>query len=478
MRGPKQYTVDYAELYAPMADLEGGIPATSNGNAASTSRPIAARAPAPTGSPGIRGPRAIMQERAAREKRQREEREERERIEREHNEAEARAQQEAIQRETERRAAAAAAAAGAGPGPSGPGANVSTPQRQTQTSSSRRPRVDDPEDGFDQRGGAYAAVPGDSHAQGTQRHTRATSAPAQPGLTATAGGTARGQTQPGETAPSGAAARTRSSFPHAFERWENLSAHWEGLTNFWIRRLQQNAQEINEDPVSQQLARQVTDLSSAGANLFHAVVELQRLRASSERKFQRWFFETRSELERNQEVTAMLEAALEEERRTRSDAIRDAVEKEKGTSKLQKQLAEMRKELMISKEEARRAWEELGRREQEERDRTASLQQGHPTIVGGVQVVPMTQGFGRSDSQRDPRSYGQPEHAEYTRSPSRGAHPEYSQAPAVQQTPASAGGGSAAYGAPADVHLEPSYGSEGGYSEGEYIAGLRATGAC
>ena len=447
-----------------MADLAGGIPATSNGKAASTSRPIAARAPAPTGSPGIRGPRAIMQERAAREKRQREEREERERIEREHNEAEARAQQEAVQRETERRAAAAAAAAGAGH--SGPAANLSTPQRQAQASASRRPRADDPEDGFDQRAGAYATVPGDSQAQGTQRHTRAPSVPNQPGLGATAGGAARSQTQPGEIAAAAGASRTRGSFPHAFERWENLSAHWEGLTNFWIRRLQQNAQEINDDPVSQQLARQVTDLSSAGANLFHAVVELQRLRASSERKFQRWFFETRSELERNQEVTAMLEAALEEERRTRADAIRDAVEKEKGTSKLQKQLAEMRKELVISKEEARRAWEELGRREQEERDRTASLQQGHPTIVGGVQVVPMTQGLGRGDSQRDPRSYGQPEPSDYARSPSRGARSEYSQAPAVQQTPTSASG--AAYRTPADVHHEPSYGSEGGYSEGEY----------
>ena len=82
-----------------------------------------------------------------------------------------------------------------------------------------------------------------------------------------------------------AAVQSRSSFPHAFERWETLSAHWEGLTSFWIRRLEENSNEVNREPISQQLARQVTDLSAAGANLFHAVVELQRLRASSERKF-------------------------------------------------------------------------------------------------------------------------------------------------------------------------------------------------
>ena len=47
--------------------------------------------------------------------------------------------------------------------------------------------------------------------------------------------------------------------------------------------------------------------------MFHAVVELQRLRASSERKFQRWFFETRAEQERAQEIQAMTEASLEQE---------------------------------------------------------------------------------------------------------------------------------------------------------------------
>ncbi len=461
LRGPKQYTDDYAELYAPMADFSGGFPTTSNGKA-TMSRPIAARAPAPTGSPGIKGPRVIMQERAAREAAREKQREERERLEREHAEAEARAQEEAISRETERRAAAAA---GAGPGPSGTGADVSTSRRPGQTTASRV-RADE-----GSRGEAYPPVPDDGQAQGTQRHIRATSGPSQPAPGATAGGAAN-QPQPGGASASAGGSRTRSSFPHAFERWEHLSAHWEGLTNFWVRRLEQNADEIAQDPISQQLARQVTDLSSAGANLFHAVVELQRLRASSERKFQRWFFETRSELERNQEVAAMLEAALEEERRTRTEAIRNAVEREKGTSKLQKQLAEMRKELLISKEEARRAWEELGRREQEERERTSSLQEGHPTIVGGVQVVPMSQGIGRSDSRRDPRdprAYGQAEPSDYIQSPvSRAVRPEYTQAPAVQPTSTSAGG-SATYQAPSGVHHEQSYASEGGYSEGEYM---------
>lgn len=190
-----------------------------------------------------------------------------------------------------------------------------------------------------------------------------------------------------------------SSFPHAFERWETLSSHWEGLTSYWIRRLQQNSDEMNREPLNQQLARQVTDLSAAGANLFHAVVELQRLRASSERKFQRWFFETRAEQERAQEMHAGMESTLRTERQAHAKAIEDVarVETEKNAAYQKKNTAEqmvkeMRRELQISKEEARRAWEELGRREQEERDRTDSLRNGEPTLVGGVQVVPMMQG--------------------------------------------------------------------------------------
>ena len=210
-----------------------------------------------------------------------------------------------------------------------------------------------------------------------------------------------------------------SSFPHAFERWETLSSHWEGLTSFWIRRLQQNSDEMNREPLNQQLARQVTDLSAAGANLFHAVVELQRLRASSERKFQRWFFETRAEQEKAKEVQAGLENTLRTELQARVEAVAESarLETEKNSayqikSTAEQMVKEMRRELQISKEEARRAWEELGRREQEERDRTTSLRNGEPTLVGGVQVVPMMpggpsrQGSNRPSTREGPFTQG------------------------------------------------------------------------
>jgi hypothetical protein len=184
----------------------------------------------------------------------------------------------------------------------------------------------------------------------------------------------------------------RSQFPHAFERWETLSSHWEGLTAYWIRRLQENTNELDNKPIDQQLSRQIGDLSAAGANLFHAVVELQRLRASSERKFQRWFFETRTEQERAQEVQAQLQRQLETERDQRNISG-PAVEAARAEQlKAEELVREMRRELQISKEEARRAWEELGRREQEERDRTVALRSGEAVMIGGVQVVPMAHG--------------------------------------------------------------------------------------
>lgn len=175
-----------------------------------------------------------------------------------------------------------------------------------------------------------------------------------------------------------------SSFPHAFERWETLSSRWEGLTSYWISRLEQNTKEIRRDPERQQMSRQITDLSAAGANLFHAVVELQRLRASSERKFQRWFFETRDQQEQSQQTQAQLQRMLEDERRGRAEDNRSSQQWRNNDRLLQ----EYRRELQISKDEARRAWEELGRREQAERERILSLREGHPIEIGGVQVLP------------------------------------------------------------------------------------------
>jgi hypothetical protein len=119
------------------------------------------------------------------------------------------------------------------------------------------------------------------------------------------------------------------------------------------------------------------------------VVELQRLRASSERKFQRWFFETRNEQEQAAERQAELERQLlvEREARVQGTGSIDVVRAD--LAKAQRVLAEMQRELQISKEEARRAWEELGRREQEERERTIALRSGEATLIGGVQVVPI-----------------------------------------------------------------------------------------
>ncbi|OJJ44252.1 hypothetical protein ASPZODRAFT_153732 [Penicilliopsis zonata CBS 506.65] len=185
----------------------------------------------------------------------------------------------------------------------------------------------------------------------------------------------------------------RTGFPHAFERWETLSSHWEGLTGYWIRKLESNNEALERDPLNQQMARQITDLSAAGANLFHAVVELQRLRASSERKFQRWFFDTRAEQERAKELQGEMEKQLQSERQARAEALTASQKADSDKTRAEDLLREMRRELQISKEEARRAWEELGRREQEERDRTTSLRNGEPTLVGGVQVVPMIQGL-------------------------------------------------------------------------------------
>ncbi|KAK1758622.1 hypothetical protein QBC47DRAFT_441438 [Echria macrotheca] len=461
LRQPNPFSPDIVEENASMADLlaaGGGPPVTTNGSGATSSRPTAP--PAQTGSPQqvIRGPRMIMRERAEREARQRAEREQ---LERARAEEEARLIEETRRRVAERRGAAGAA----GEAPVDPAAQRRQQRQEAQTT----PRIpaSNPQP-------PTSAQQPPANAQPPLRTTRVPTS-AQP-----AQGFNTAAPPPQTTAPPAAppaadptagmgASRIKNSFPHAFERWEALSAHWEGMTSFWIRKLQENTDELDRNPISSQLSRQVSDLSAAGANLFHAVVELQRLRASSERKFQRWFFETRAELERNQEVNAMMEAQLEEERQRRAEAAREAAYLERENQKLQKLHTEQRKELLISKEEARRAWEELGRREQEERDRTISLQQGLPTIVGGVQVVPMAQGVpSRHTSTRDQRSHGQADTSEYIAA-QQGHYSEYSQPPSQHTT---AGGPSEGHYQPETTgHETGSYGagSEAGYSEGEYV---------
>ncbi|KAK1533429.1 hypothetical protein CPAR01_10137 [Colletotrichum paranaense] len=457
LRQPNLFTPDEIEEGASMADLIGGGTAASNGNASASTRQRTTGAPNPTSSPsGIRGPRMIMQERAAREAARQRAEQEQMQLERQRAEQEARLLEETQRRNAERRAATAATGA-AGGGTAGGAANVP----QQDPTSHRRPVATDTPQTRTNPGGS-SRQPTTTQPQTRHGRTASTSQPGQqPYSTAPQASTTQ---QPANTSVQGAqesgatGSRPRNSFPHAFERWETLSAHWEGLTSFWIRRLEQNNQDIERDPVNQALSRQVTDLTAAGANLFHAVVELQRLRASSERKFQRWFFETRAELERAQEVNAMLESALDEERRARENAVQAAIQKERQHSANDERVREMKKELQISKEEARRAWEELGRREHEERERTQSLQSGQPTILGGVQVVPMTQGVpSRHGSSRE--QYGGQQ---------AGYAGDYSQAPGGQSIPATS---SNLYpsGDPGQEGVTyTGAGSEGGYSEGEY----------
>lgn len=364
---------------------------------------------------GMRTPRDIMRDRNAREARRQEEEQKRLAEER--------------RKSAERRAAAAV-----------PGAVP----RFSNTSSQYSPDVAAQQGGFDGSGdrrsrgpgevagtnvlgepvgrtsldGAGARTRGSSVSQDQPRaapsasgHTRRAASQSAPRQPPTASGSSAAQaaaTQGGPTTQRG----TSSNFPHAFERWETLSSHWEGLTSYWLHRLEQNTEEIKSTvPNAATLSRQITDLSAAGANLFHAVVELQRLRASSERKFQRWFFDTREHHEKLLEQKAELERNLLGERSTREEATRQQSEAAGAIDNARREVAEMRRELVIAKDEARRAWEELGRRNQESLDTAQSLKEGRVTVVSGVQVVPYFGGARTTSSAprpvtRDGQPYG------------------------------------------------------------------------
>ncbi|KAL4918610.1 hypothetical protein BDW62DRAFT_217562 [Aspergillus aurantiobrunneus] len=407
IRRPFPFTVDWEEVNASMSDLAGGPGVSGLGGRSQNGASRAAQGPIPVSThpaSGVRTPTDIMRQRRDREARRKAEQEakdreqdEAERIQLQQEQARAQASAQpysagvASERSTQRRAA-----------PRGPTA----PEPVRTTANAPGPSPTSPRR-TDAQGQAQFPI---SAAQAGQAATSAPFAPqqtSQPKLNPQ-------QTQAPPSASQPTASQTQSQlqqprrpgFPHAFERWETLSSHWEGLTGYWIRKLEQNNEALERDPLSQQMARQVTDLSAAGANLFHAVVELQRLRASSERKFQRWFFETRAEQERSKELQGELERQIRTERQARTEAAASVQKAESDKTRIEGLLKEMRRELQISKDEARRAWEELGRREQEERERTNSLRNGEPTLVGGVQVVPMIAGLPRRDSGRPPTRDG------------------------------------------------------------------------
>ncbi len=440
IRSPFPFTPDLEEENATMADLvAGGMPNSAGGYNGRTTANGHSRAggPVPVPSAAVRGPREVMRDREAREARKKAESEARERQEQEN----LRRGQEDRRRSVDRRTAAVAAGVAGGEGatyrrasgaevdrggPSTAAADAApvaegrvqgvvvpvtaagaVPSGRAVTSGATRPRAG--------TGGAYnprpVQPPPTSTAPNATRGSGPPPPPAKPTTTtgaaptgAPTGPSAAAPSRPGVPAADGTTRNPNvSSFPHAFERWETLSSQWEGLTSYWIRRLEQNREEVSREPLSQQMSRQITDLSAAGANLFHAVVELQRLRASSERKFQRWFFETRAEQERAREIQAELEENLRRERDQRTAAVQEAARLTTENANAEKRLGEMRRELAISKEEARRAWEELGRREQDERERTDSLRDGQPTVIRGIQVVPMTQaGLSRGGSVNRP----------------------------------------------------------------------------
>ncbi|OAG10612.1 uncharacterized protein CC84DRAFT_1203021 [Paraphaeosphaeria sporulosa] len=420
IRTPYPFTPDLAEENASMAEL------TAGGNGRAANAGARAGGPFPVTKedrPNIVTPQMIMNNRRQREARREAE-----------EERKAQEAREERRRSAERRAQAAGVAgapmnpdagiqrqpqpqqtydSGYGSyGPQGASARQPAPpaaatlppsgraQDTTSGAQSNRPRANSQS----QQQPRPVQQPSTTQAGSSRRpppaqHARNPSAPAasaQPVSSAPAAASAL----PGASSSSQQRQSTVSTFPHAFERWETLSSHWEGLTSYWIRRLEQNTDEVRGAPLAQQMSRQITDLSAAGANLFHAVVELQRLRASSERKFQRWFYDHRQEQERAQEREAQLENTIRDERAARNQAVADMERLSTEKRNAERSVQEMKRELQISKEEARRAWEELGRREQEERDRVFSLREGQPTMIGGVQVLPTAQAMGRHGSVR------------------------------------------------------------------------------
>lgn len=316
-----------------------------------------------------------------------------------------------VQSAAERRAAAAGLSAGgrdSGYRSAGPSAGGFTPAATTGTTSAGEPRSTRGYDTSRPVPSPYDA--GDVPAQPT-RPRQGTVPPrtssAQPRQQAQSSRSAQPSSQPrastqgasGGGGGNGSSQPRNSSVASAFERWEILGSRFEGLVSYWLNKMERNPETGD---TYKEMGRQITDLAAAGSNLFHAVVELQRLRASSERKFQRWFYETRAQQEQAKEEQARLRQALEHERLARQQQEQERsvdVQQQRAIVGYERLIQEYKRELQIAKDEAKRAWEELGRQQQTERERIYALREGIPVELGGISVVPHN-GPSREPSQR------------------------------------------------------------------------------
>jgi len=109
-----------------------------------------------------------------------------------------------------------------------------------------------------------------------------------------------------------------ASSTSSLESWEKMSSRWEGIITSWIKRL-----EDNPNGMQDQLSRQISHLSAAGIELFHAIIEMQGLHASTEKEFQQLLAERRAEQERSQEFQRGLKLKLAKLEYQKNEAVNE-----------------------------------------------------------------------------------------------------------------------------------------------------------
>ncbi|KAB8303021.1 hypothetical protein EYC80_006326 [Monilinia laxa] len=102
-----------------------------------------------------------------------------------------------------------------------------------------------------------------------------------------------------------------------------------------------------------------------------------------------------------QKEKVRLEAKVQDARdETQKKELEFLQERAKYREIMERDMREVKKESQVIKEEAIRAWEELGRYEREEQDRIQLLREGQPVSISGVQVFPIGDSASKHDRGR------------------------------------------------------------------------------
>ncbi|KAK9476216.1 hypothetical protein V1514DRAFT_197650 [Lipomyces japonicus] len=175
--------------------------------------------------------------------------------------------------------------------------------------------------------------------------------------------------------------------------WDAICADVEGISGYWIQRLNAHETNITKKPRAAQLNTMVEGLTTTGMALLTAVVELQKRRAETNAKYAEWYEDYSQERARMAQLAQDMDEEMDHERGLRADLITQLEQATEAEANQRWMLEESRRELQAARLECRRAWAEVARLEEQQRQYSEWQLSGHSVTTEQAQALSHEKSF-------------------------------------------------------------------------------------